>query len=66
MDHKGVALSDEAEHGIQLWALGILAQGFVGEQFVHLGLFQLALWVLVVAADPDITDMLSLQGASSG
>ena len=54
------------KQALRVGALGILARGLVGEQFVHLGLFQLAFRVLVEAADPDIADTLSLQGASLG
>ncbi len=53
--------SGRPEHNFQLGPLGVLARSLVGEQFVHLGLFQLVFRILIVAANPDVTDALSLQ-----
>ncbi|MND98454.1 hypothetical protein D3C80_908050 [compost metagenome] len=64
MHDNSVALTDEAEHGLQLWALGVLARRLVGEHLAHLCLFQLPFRVLIKAADPDIADTMSLQDAS--
>jgi|TARA_R110000868_G_scaffold388501_1_gene657442 hypothetical protein len=64
--HDRITFTDEAKHGLRLRTLGILGRGLVGEQFVHLVLFQLTFRVLFVAVDPDIADTLPLQGASLG
>ena len=64
--HHGIAFADESEHGFQLRALGVLARGLVGEQLADLDLLKLAFRVLVVTADPNVTDALSLQDASIG
>ena len=38
------------------------ARRLVGEHFIHLDLFELPFWVLVEAADADVTDALTVQG----
>lgn len=40
----------------------VLARRLVGEHFIHLDLFELPFWVLVEAADADVTDALTVQG----
>jgi len=44
----------------KLWALGILAGGFVGEGFVRLQSFELADLILVDRADTQVADQLAL------
>ena len=60
-DHR-VALAHEAEQILQLRAAHILAGGLVGEHPVHRHALELALRVLIEAADADIADALSVQG----
>jgi hypothetical protein len=41
--------------------MGVLTRRFIREHPSHLDVLQLAIWVLVKAADPDIADALTVQ-----
>ena len=56
---EGVAVPDEAQELLELGALDDLARGLVAEDPVQLHALELALRVLVQAADPDVSDALA-------
>lgn len=58
MDDEGIAVLAKAKEFIELGPFGVLARGFVREDPVQLNIFELALSVLVQAADPDVSDAL--------
>ena len=62
MDHDGVAVAGEAEQHRELWPLGVLAGGVVGEQAVDVRPVELAIRVLLEAADPDVAEALAGHG----
>lgn len=57
-----VAFAHEGEQPFQFGPPCVLARRLVGEHFIHLDLFELPFWVLVEAADADVTDALTVQG----
>jgi len=62
--HHGVAFAHEGQQRIEFRPLGVLARRLVGEHPADFDMLQLPFRVLVEAADPDIADALTLQGAS--
>ncbi|SLY24933.1 Uncharacterised protein [Klebsiella pneumoniae] len=60
--HDRVAFAHEGEQPFQFGPPCVLARRLVGEHFIHLDLFELPFWVLVEAADADVTDALTVQG----
>jgi hypothetical protein len=60
--HHGVAFAHEGQQRIEFGPLGVLARRLVGEhRDPPSTCFQLPFRVLVEAADPDVTDALTLQ-----
>jgi hypothetical protein len=59
VDHDGVALAGEGEHGVELGPVDVLARCFVGENPVERLPFQLAIDILIECADPDVTNPLA-------
>nr|AWM64124.1 Hypothetical protein [Klebsiella pneumoniae] len=66
MHHHCIAFADEAQQPFKLGALGVLARSLIGEYLTDFDLLQLPIRVLVEAADADIANALTLQGASKG
>ena len=48
------------DHRLQLWSVGVLAAGVVGEHLVQFDPVELAVGVLVYGADPHVADGLAL------
>jgi hypothetical protein len=66
VDNHRIAFTDEGEEGIELRAAGILAGGFIGEDAVEFNAVQLAIGILVGAADADVADALAFHTHLSG
>jgi hypothetical protein len=66
VDDHHIAFADEGEKGVKLRAAGVLAGGFIGEEAVEFNAVQLAVGILVGAADADIADALALHVHPSG
>jgi hypothetical protein len=61
VDDNRVPFPRVLKQGLQLGALNILPGCLVGEDAVGIEMFQLPLRVLLIAADPDIPDALTLR-----
>jgi hypothetical protein len=59
VDHDGIALAGEGQHGVELGAVDVLARSLVGENPVECRPFQLAIDILIECAHPDVTDPLA-------
>src|SRR3546814_1673979 len=59
VDHDGVTLAGEGEHGIEFGAVDVLARCLVGENPVERLPVQLAIDILIECAHPDVTDPLA-------
>ena len=66
VDDHGVTLAHEGQQPFEFGAPGVLARGLVGEETVHPDLLELALGVLVEAADADVADALTVHGGIAG
>ena len=66
MDDDRVAIAGKSQQRLQLGPSGVLPGSLVGKDTVDRNVLQLALWVLVKAADAHITDPLSAQRTSPG
>src|SRR5262249_3882417 len=66
MDDDRIAIAGKSQKRLQLGSLGVLPRSFVGKDTVDRNVLQLALGVLVKAADAHITDPLSAHRASPG
>src|SRR3546814_464 len=59
VDHDGVTLAGEGEHGVEFGAIDVLARCLVGENPVERLPVQLAIDILIECAHPDVTDPLA-------
>lgn len=64
--HHGVALAHKGQQPFKFGTLRVLAGSLIGEYLTDFDLLQLPIRVLVEAADADIANALTLQGASKG
>ena len=57
----GIAVAHEVEQCVELRTLRVLARRLVGEEPIDGNLIELAISILVEAADPDVADALTVQ-----
>jgi len=62
--HHGVALAHEGQQPFKFGTLRVFARSLIGKYLSNFDLIQLSIRVLVVAADADIPDALTLQSVS--
>jgi hypothetical protein len=59
MHHDGVAFARVREQGLQLRPVSVFSRCLIGEYFVSVQVFELAVSILIDAADPDVCDALT-------
>lgn len=64
MHHDCVPLAHEGQQRVAFRPLGVLSPGLVGESLIYWDVLKVPLRILVEAADPDVAEVLTVQGAS--
>jgi hypothetical protein len=59
VNHDGVAFTSLRKKRLQLRPFTVLPGSFIGKDSIHFEMFELSDWVLIITADPDISDALT-------
>ena len=59
VNYNGVAFTSVRKKRLQLGPFSVLPRSFIGEDSIHFEMFELSDRVLIITADPDISDALT-------